>query len=192
MSLPRLLLPIRHHDDRGWLAETFHNARLRALGIGCHFVQENQSYSKRTGTVRGIHFQKPPSEQAKLVSVVRGRIFDVVVDIRRNSPSFGMHVSAELSAESGLQLYIPAGFAHGFVTLENDVVVNYKLSAFYASEHEGGIRWDDPDVAVAWPIKPNAITLSEKDRQLPLLKDLDSPFAYDGAPLSPLSAPEGF
>src|SRR6476661_7698334 len=135
MSVPHLLLPTRHLDDRGWLTETFHNARLRSLGIDCRFVQENQSYSKRTGTLRGIHFQKPPSEQAKLISVVRGSIFDVAVDIRRNSPSFGMHVSTELSAESGVQLYIPGGFAHGFVTLENDVVVNYKLSAFYASEH---------------------------------------------------------
>ena len=192
MSLPRLLLPRRHLDERGWLAETFHHARLRALGIDCSFVQDNLSYSKRTGTLRGMHFQRPPAEQVKLISVVRGRIFDVVVDIRRNSPTFGKHVSVELSAESGLQLYIPPGFAHGFLTLENDVVVNYKLSAFYTSEHEGGIRWDDPEVGAAWPITANAVTLSDKDRQLPLLKNLDSPFAYDGSPLSPLSAPEGF
>jgi len=192
MTLPRLLVPERHRDERGWLAETFNEARLRALGIGCRFVQDNQSYSKRTGALRGIHFQTPPAEQAKLISVLRGRIFDVAVDIRRKSPTFGKYVSAELSAESGLQLYIPAGFAHGFLTLENDVIVNYKMSGFYALAQEGGIRWDDPDVGVAWPIDPGAIIVSEKDWRLPLLKDLDSPFAYNGAPLQPLSAPEGF
>ncbi len=192
MNLPRLFAPKRHFDDRGWLAETFNDARLRALGIDCRFVQDNQSYSKRAGTLRGLHFQTPPAEQAKLISVSRGRILDVAVDVRRNSPTFGRHVSAELSAESGLQLYIPAGFAHGFLTLENDVLVNYKVSQFYAAALEGGIRWNDPDIAIAWPIEPDAITLSEKDRRLPLLKEFDSPFACDGAPLTPLSAPEGF
>lgn len=160
--------------------------RWRTLGIDFRIVQDNQSYSKRTGTLRGLHFQTPPAEQAKLISVLRGRIFDVAVDVRRNSPTFGKHVSAELSAESGLQLYIPAGFAHGFLTLENDVMVNYKVSELYAPAHEGGIRWNDPDVGVAWPIEPNAITLSEKDRRFPLLKDFDSPFAYDGVPLRSL------
>jgi dTDP-4-dehydrorhamnose 3,5-epimerase len=192
MTLPRLIVPKRHSDERGWFAETFHEARLRALGIDCRFVQDNQSYSKRTGTLRGMHFQTPPAEQVKLISVLHGRILDVLVDVRRGSPTFGKHVSAEMSAETGHQLYIPTGFAHGFLTLENDVVVNYKVSGFYAPAHEGGIRWDDPDVGVAWPVAPGAITLSEKDRRLPLLKDFDSPFAYDGTPLRPLSTPEGF
>ena len=192
MSLPRLIVPKRHPDARGWFAETFHEARLRALGIDCRFVQDNQSYSKRAGTLRGMHFQAPPFEQAKLISVLRGRALDVAVDVRRGSPTFGKHVSAELSAETGRQLYIPAGFAHGVLTLENDVVLNYKVSGYYAAAHEGGIRWDDPDVGVAWPIDSGDIILSDKDRRLPLLKEVDSPFAYDGAPLQPLSAPEGF
>jgi dTDP-4-dehydrorhamnose 3,5-epimerase len=190
MTLPRLLVPKRHFDERGWFAETYHESRLRGLGIDCRFVQENQSYSKRTGTLRGMHFQKPPADQAKLISVLRGRIFDVAVDVRRNSPTFGNHVSAELSAESALQLYIPAGFAHGFLTLENDVIVNYKVSKSYAPAHEGGIRWDDPDIGVVWPIEPSNV--SKKDRLLPFLKDFDSPFAYEGPPLRALSPPEGF
>lgn len=139
-----------------------------------------------------MHFQTPPAEREKLISVLRGRILDVAVDVRRGSPTFGKHITAELSADSGHQVYIPSGFAHGFLTLENDVIVNYKVSGYYAPRHEGGIRWDDLDVAVAWPINPGVITLSEKDRRLPLLKDFDSPFAYDGTPLRPLYGPEGF
>lgn len=192
MSLPRLIVPKRHPDARGWFAETYNEARLRALGIDDRFVQDNQSYSQRAGTLRGLHFQAPPFAQAKLISVLRGRVLDVAVDLRRGSPTFGKYVSAELSAETGCQLYIPAGFAHGVLTLENDVVLNYKVSGYYAAAHEGGLRWDDPDIAIAWPVAAGAITLSEKDRLLPLLKDFDSPFAYDGAPLRPLSAPEPF
>jgi dTDP-4-dehydrorhamnose 3,5-epimerase len=192
MSLPRLIVPKRHPDERGWFAETFNEARLRALGIDCRFVQDNQSYSQRAGTLRGMHFQAPPFEQAKLISVLHGRVLDVVVDVRRGSPTFGKHVSAELSAETGCQLYIPAGFAHGVLTLENDVVLNYKVSGYYAAAHEGGIRWDDQDLGIPWPIAPGGIILSDKDRRLPLLKKFDSPFAYDGAPLQPLSAPEVF
>ena len=192
MSLPRLIVPKRHPDARGWFAETYNEARLRALGIDGRFVQDNQSYSQRAGTLRGLHFQAPPFAQAKLISVLRGRVLDVAVDVRRGSPTFGKHVSAELSADTGRQLYIPAGFAHGVLTLENDVVLNYKVSGYYAAAHEGGIRWDDPDIDIAWPIAAGAITLSEKDRLLPLLKDFDSPFAYDGAPLRPLSTPEVF
>ena len=192
MSLPRLIVPKRHPDERGWLAETFNEARLRALGIDCRFVQDNQSYSQRAGTLRGMHFQAPPFEQAKLISVLRGRALDVAVDVRRGSPTFGKHVSAELSAETGRQLYIPAGFAHGVLTLESDVVLNYKVSGYYAAAYEGGIRWDDTDLGVPWPIASGEIILSDKDRRLPLLKEFDSPFAYDGAPLQPLSAPEVF
>ena len=192
MSLPRLIVPKRKLDARGWLAETYNEARLRALGIDGRFVQDNQSYSQRAGTLRGLHFQAPPFAQAKLISVLYGRVLDVAVDVRRGSPTFGKHVSAELSAETGHQFYIPAGFAHGVLTLENDVVLNYKVSGYYAAAHEGGIRWDDPDIAIAWPMAAGAITLSEKDRRLPLLKDFDSPFAYDGTPLRPLSAPEVF
>ena len=183
MTQPRIIIPKRHVDERGWFSETFHEKQLRDLGITCDFVQDNQSYSKRTGTLRGMHFQIPPAEQIKLVSVLRGRVLDVVVDVRRGSPTFGKHISTELSAESGRQLYVPAGFAHGFLTLEDDVTVMYKVSDFYAPAYDGGIRWDDPDVGIRWPIKDSDITLSDKDKRLPLLKGFDSPFVYDGIPL---------
>jgi dTDP-4-dehydrorhamnose 3,5-epimerase len=185
-DLPRIILPGRHVDARGWFSETYHEQRLRDLGITCRFVQDNQSGSKRAGTLRGLHFQVPPAAQAKLVSVARGRILDVAVDVRRGSATFGKHVSAELSAESGLQVYIPVGFAHGFVTLEDDVVVMYKASNFYSPAHEGGIFWNDPDIAIPWPFKDTDITISDKDSRLPLLKAFASPFAYDGHPLAPL------
>src|SRR5215471_3816324 len=131
-DLPRIIVPKRHVDDRGWFSETYHEQRLRALGITCRFVQDNQSSSKRAGTLRGLHFQRPPMAQAKLVSVLRGRILDVAVDIRRDSPTYGTCVSAELSADNGHQLYIPVGYAHGFCTLEDDVDVMYKVSSHYA------------------------------------------------------------
>ena len=186
-GLPRIIVPKRHADDRGWFSETFHEKRLREIGITCRFVQDNQSSSKRAGTLRGLHFQLPPAAQAKLVSVLRGRVLDVAVDVRRGSPTFGKHVSTELSAESGHQLYIPVGFAHGFLTLEDDVVVMYKVSDFYSPAHDGGIRWNDPDIAFPWPIKAADVITSDKDRRLPLLKEFASPFAYDGHPLAPLT-----
>jgi dTDP-4-dehydrorhamnose 3,5-epimerase len=185
-SLPLTIVPKRHADDRGWFSETFHHQRLRDLGIACSFVQDNQSRSIRRGTLRGLHFQVPPAAQAKLVGVLRGRILDVVADIRRNSPTFGKYVSVELSSDNGKQLFVPAGFAHGFVTLEDDVAVLYKVSEYYAPSREGGIRWNDPDIAFPWPFKETDIIRSEKDDRLPLLKDLDSPFPYDGNPLTEL------
>ena len=186
VKLPRLIVPKRHVDDRGWFSEIFHQERLRDIGITCRFVQDNQSSSKQAGTLRGLHFQLPPAAQAKLVTVVKGRILDVAVDIRRGSPTFGKYVSTELSSETGLQLYIPVGFAHGLLTLENDVVVMYKASDYYAPTHESGIRWNDPDIAFPWPLKDANIIISDKDRRLPLLKEFASPFAYDGHPLGPL------
>ncbi len=136
-----------------------------------------------------MHFQNPPAEQAKLISVLRGKALDVAIDVRRGSPTFGKHIAVELSAEAGLQLFVPAGFAHGFLTLEDEVVAAYKTSNYYAPSEEGGIRWDDPDVAFPWPISPNNIILSDKDRQLPRLRDLVSPFHYDGNPLGALTIP---
>jgi len=186
VNLPRLIVPKRHVDDRGWFSEMFHQERLRDIGITCRFVQDNQSSSKQAGTLRGLHFQLPPAAQAKLVMVVKGRILDVAVDIRRGSPTFGKYVSTELSSETGHQLYIPVGFAHGFLTLENDVVVMYKASDYYAPTHESGIRWNDPDIAFPWPLKEANIIISDKDRRLPLLKEFASPFAYDGQPLAPI------
>ena len=187
LALPRIIAPKRYVDERGWFSETFHEKRLRDIGIAWRFVQDNQSSSKRAGTLRGLHFQVPPAAQAKLVSVVRGRILDVVGDIRRGSATFGKHVSVELSAESGLQVYVPEGFAHGFVTLEDEVVVMYKASNFYSPAHDSGIFWNDPDIAFPWPFMDNEIIVSDKDRQLPPLKEFVSPFAYDGNPLTPLS-----
>ncbi len=190
MSLPCLIVPKRHVDDRGWFSETFHEKRLHDVGLTCQFVQDNQSMSKRAGTLRGLHFQLPPAAQAKLVSVMRGRILDVAVDIRRDSPTFGKSVSIELSAESGRQLYIPIGFAHGCLTLEDDVVLLYKVSDYYAPAHDRGICWNDPDIAIAWSFKETDIITSDKDRRLPLLKELASPFTYDGHPLGPLAVLE--
>ena len=190
VKLPRLIVPKRHVDDRGWFSEIFHQERLRDIGITCRFVQDNQSSSKQAGTLRGLHFQLPPAAQAKLVTVVKGRILDVAVDIRRGSPTFGKYVSTELSSETGHQLYIPVGFAHGFLTLENDVVVMYKASDYYAPTHEIGIRWNDPDIAFPWPLKEANIIISDKDRRLPLLKEFASPFAYNGQPLAPLTVLE--
>lgn len=186
MNLPRLIVPKRHADERGWFSETFHEARLRALGIADRFVQDNQSWSRRAGTLRGLHAQCAPAAQAKLVSVLRGRVFDVAVDIRRGSPTFGRHVAAELTDANGRQLYVPAGFAHGFITLADDVIVNYKVSHVYAPAQERGIRWDDPDIGIPWPMKRDDIILSARDRALPALQEFDSPFAYDGTPLGPL------
>jgi dTDP-4-dehydrorhamnose 3,5-epimerase len=187
LNVPRIIVPKRHVDDRGWFIETFHEQRLRDMGITCRFVQDNQSRSNRAGTLRGLHFQLPPASQAKLVSIVRGRVLDVVVDVRRGSPTFGKYVSIELSAETGHQLYIPVGFAHGFLTLEDNVVVMYKVTDYYAPAHESGIRWNDPDVAISWPFKDADIVSSDKDRRLPFLKKLASPFGFDGNPLVPLT-----
>ena len=187
MKLPLSIVPKRHVDGRGWFSEIFHEKRLRDLGITCRFVQDNQAISRRAGTLRGLHFQLPPAAQAKLVSVLRGRILDVAVDIRRGSPTFGKHVSTELSAENGRQLYIPVGFAHGYLTLEDDVVLMYKVSDYYAPAYDSGICWNDPDIAIPWPFKDTDIIASDKDRRLPLLKEFASPFAYDGHPLVPLT-----
>src|SRR5258708_7566509 len=151
LNLPRVIVPKRHVDARGWFSETFHERRLNEAGIDCRFVQDNQSSSKRAGTLRGLHFQVPPAAQGKLVSVLRGRILDVAVDIRCGSPTFGQYVSMELSAESGCQFYVPVGFAHAFITLEDEVLVMYKATNYYAPEHDGGIRWNDPDIAFPWP-----------------------------------------
>jgi dTDP-4-dehydrorhamnose 3,5-epimerase len=186
LNLPRIIVPKRYVDDRGWFSEIFHEERLYAAGIPCRFIQDNQSSSKRTGTLRGLHFQLPPAAQAKLVTVLRGRILDVAVDVRSGSPTFGKYVSTELSSDTGHQVYIPIGFAHGFLTLEDDVVVMYKTSDYYSPAHDSGICWNDPDVAFPWPLKDTNIITSEKDRQLPMLKEFVSPFGYDGHPLAPL------
>lgn len=188
MSAPvKLLKPKRFADERGWFAETYNERQYLAAGIAARFVQDNHSLSCGAGVLRGLHFQTPPHGQAKLVRCVRGRIFDVAVDVRRGSPTYGRWVGAELSAENGTQLYVPIGFAHGFLTLEPDTEVIYKVSDFYAPQCDGGIRWDDPTIGVRWPLADGGQPqLSAKDEALPLLSAFDSPFEYDGAPLAPL------
>jgi dTDP-4-dehydrorhamnose 3,5-epimerase len=182
-DVPRIFMPLRHHDARGWLSETYREDKLREQGITCRFVQENESYSQRAGTVRGLHFQRPPAAQAKLIAVARGRVLDLIVDMRKGSPTYGEYASVELSAETGAQLFVPVGFAHGFVTLVDEVVVIYRVSDYYAPACDGGIRWDDPDIGIAWPIKASNAIVSDKDRKLPLFRDFASPFAYAGNPL---------
>jgi len=185
--LPRVIVPQRYVDDRGWFSETFNEQQLRRLGIACHFVQDNQALSRRAGTVRGFHFQRPPAAQAKLVSVLQGRILDIAVDIRLGSPSFGKHISTELSAENGRQFFVPEGFAHGYVSLLDDVLVMYKVSNLYAPAHEDGIRWNDPDIGFPWPFADAKIITSDKDAKLRYLKEFNSPFPYDGHPLAALA-----
>ncbi len=186
VSPVQLIHSRRHGDARGWFTETYNRGTFAALGIKQTFVQDNHSLSVPASTLRGLHFQTPPHAQDKLVRCIRGRIFDVAVDLRLGSPSYGKWVGTELSAENGNQLFISAGFAHGFLTLEHNCEVVYKCSQTYAPEYDGGIRWDS--VGINWPI-PNGITpeLSNKDKVQPLLAEFDSPFAYDGNPLKPLA-----
>lgn len=179
----------RFGDQRGWFSETYVEARWRAAGVDTRFVQDNQSFSAAAGTLRGIHYQRPPHAQAKLVRAVRGAIMDYAVDLRAGSPTFGRWVSAELSAENGRQLYVPVGFGHAFITLTPDVEVAYKVSDAYAPDCDGGVVWDDPEIGIDWPLPPQGPTLSGKDAGLPRLKDFASPFDYDGQPLVPLGEP---
>jgi dTDP-4-dehydrorhamnose 3,5-epimerase len=177
MANVKLIKCERHRDNRGFFAETYSFQRYAALGIFDDFVQENHSISVEVDTLRGLHFQAPPHAQAKLVRCGRGAIFDVAVDIRLGSPTYGKWEGYELTAENGHQLYIPVGFAHGFVTLEPDSEIVYKCSDYYASETEGAIIWNDPDIGIKWPTEADPI-LSEKDAAAPLLSDLECPFVF--------------
>lgn len=175
----RMIRPRRHGDARGFFMETYNLSALAAAGITDVFVQDNLSLSQSAGTVRGLHFQTPPFAQAKLVRCSRGRLLDVAVDVRTGSPSYGRYVAAELSAENASQLFIPAGFAHGFVTLEPGTEIQYKVSAPYSAAHDAGILWCDPALDIPWPVSTEAAVLSEKDRRLPRLADYNSPFRYE-------------
>ncbi|WP_435419195.1 dTDP-4-dehydrorhamnose 3,5-epimerase [Parerythrobacter aurantius] len=185
-DLPLLLVPKRFGDARGWFSESYSRRWLLEHGIDIDFVQDNQSYSAASGTLRGLHFQTPPHSQAKLVRCLVGAIWDVAVDIRLGSPTFGQWVAAELSAEGGEQLYVPVGFAHGFLTLAPDVEVAYKTSDYYAPDCDGGLAWDDPDIGISWPLYGAEPVLSDKDRRMGRLADFASPFLYEGAPLAEL------
>ena len=172
-SIPAVTIiePRRFEDDRGYFTETYSRPAFAELGIGAEFIQDNESLSRRTGTLRGLHYQTPPFAQAKLVRVVQGRIWDVAVDIRRGSPTFRHWFGLELSARNGRQLLVPIGFAHGFLTLEPDTVVAYKVTAPFSSANDAGISWNDPELQVAWPLPIDYPVLSEKDVRLPRLSD---------------------
>lgn len=169
-----LIHPVKHGDARGFLSETFRESALREAGVAHGWAQENHSFSARQGTLRGLHFQRPPHAQAKLIRVLRGAILDVALDLRAGSPTYGRHVAAELSTENWAQFYVPVGFAHGFVTLTEDTEVLYRMSAPYAPAAEGGLAWDDPDLAIAWPAGEK--TLNDRDRAWPRLKEFVTPF----------------
>ena len=178
-ELPDVLIvrPRRHGDARGWFSETFRMSWFESASAPT-FVQDNHSFTALPSTVRGLHFQAPPHAQAKLVRVSRGAVFDVVVDIRVGSPTYGRHVSAILSADGWEQLFVPVGFAHGFCTIEPDTEVLYKASDYYAPDHDRGLRWDDPALGIPWPIDPADALLSDKDRVHPTLADLPHYFTY--------------
>ena len=163
----RLLTPARHRDARGFFSEVYNEATLAAHGINVRFIQDNHSLSHKRGTVRGLHFQIPPFAQTKLVRVTRGAILDVVVDLRRDSPSFGRHVAIELSAAAGNQLFVPEGLAHGFCTLAPETEVTYKVNRPYSAAHDRGLLWNDPALAIPWPVTAAEALLSERDRQHP-------------------------
>jgi dTDP-4-dehydrorhamnose 3,5-epimerase len=173
LALPEILLitPKRHGDARGWFAETWSRRAMAEAGVDADFVQDNQAFSGRKGTVRGLHFQTAPHPQAKLVRVLKGAIYDVAVDIRPGSPTYGRWVGAELTAEGGEQLFVPRGFAHGYCTLTDDTELFYKVDGLYAPQTEGGLLWNDPDLGIAWPIADDVV-LNDRDRALPRLKDL--------------------
>jgi len=174
---PSLILPKKHSDDRGFFSEIFRKDFFeKTIGL-IEFIQENHSYSAKSGTVRGLHFQIAPTAQAKLVRVVHGAIMDVAVDLRKSSPTYGQHVTSAISAKNFAQLYIPIGFAHGFCTLEPDTEVVYKVSNYYDPSTEKGLAWNDPALNIAWPIQPSDALLSNKDRDYPPLSKLGTWFA---------------
>lgn len=165
-------------DDRGYFMESF-NAREFAekTGIDITFVQDNESKS-RFGVLRGLHFQLPPFTQSKLVRVVKGKVIDVAVDIRKGSPTYGKYVACEMTEENKRQFFVPKGFAHGFCVLSEEAIFQYKCDEFYHPEAEGAIAWNDPDIAIQWPVEAENVVLSEKDKHHPNLKDFDTPFKY--------------
>ncbi|MBV8963736.1 MAG: dTDP-4-dehydrorhamnose 3,5-epimerase [Hyphomicrobiales bacterium] len=173
----KIIRPSKQGDARGFFSETYNLREFAAVGLELPFVQDNHSLSARAGTVRGLHYQSTPFAQDKLVRVIRGRIFDVAVDIRRSSLTFGQHVTAEISAEAWNQIFIPVGFAHGFVTLEPDTEVVYKVTNYYAREHDHGILWNDPALCIEWPVEEKQATVSEKDRANPRLAEAVTLFA---------------
>ena len=171
-----LITPKRFADARGFFSETFNAERFRRAGVADKFVQDNQSYSRLAGTVRGLHYQAPPRAQAKLVRVLKGAVYDIAVDVRKGSPTYGRHVRALLSADNGAQLLIPAGFLHGFATIEANTEVAYKVSDFYSAAHDGSVLWNDPALGIDWGIDPAKAVLSDKDAKAVSFAEFSSPF----------------
>lgn len=176
----KLLKPVYFSDSRGYFAETYNKRLAQEIGLPMCFVQDNQSLSTRSGTVRALHFQVPPKSQAKLVRVLHGSIFDVTVDLRVGSPTYGKWAAETLTAKGGEQLFIPHGLAHGFCTLEPETEVAYKVDDYYAPEWERGLAWDDPTLAISWPVDSASAVLSDRDRNFGGFADFASPFRYDG------------
>jgi len=168
----KIIRPNIFGDHRGFFSETYNCRALAAAGISLDFVQDNQSLSVEKGVVRGLHFQTPPYAQDKLVRVIRGAVFDVAVDLRRGSPTFGKHVSAVVSAHEWNQILVPIGFAHGFCTLEPGTEVIYKVTNYYSPEHDRGLLWNDPELGIRWPISPSGAILSDKDKRQPRFSEL--------------------
>jgi dTDP-4-dehydrorhamnose 3,5-epimerase len=175
-----ILRPARHGDDRGFFSESWNHNRMADAGLDYNFVQDNHSLSRAVGTVRGLHYQSPPHAQAKLVRCGQGALFDVAVDIRHGSPTYGHWVGVELTAQNGTQLLIPAGFLHGFSTRAPDTEIIYKCTDYYAPECDGAVRYDDPAIGIDWGLGDTAPLLSPKDTAAPLLADIGTPFVYDG------------
>lgn len=171
-----VLRPRCFNDARGYFVETYNERAAKAAGIAAEFVQDNQAFSLRRGTVRALHFQVPPHAQAKLVRVLRGAVYDVAVDLRAGSPTYGRFVAATLTARGGEQIFVPRGFAHGYCTLEADTEVAYKVDDYYAPDCERGLIWNDPTLAIDWPVAAADAVLSDKDRKLPRFADFVSPF----------------
>jgi dTDP-4-dehydrorhamnose 3,5-epimerase len=169
-----IISPVVHGDGRGFFLESFSGAKMEAHGLPSCFVQDNHARSNAPGVIRGMHFQKPPKAQSKLVRVVRGSVYDVVIDLRRKSKTYGKWLGLTLSEENREMLFIPKGFAHGYCTLAPDTEFLYKVDEYYAPAHDSGIRWDDPAVGITWPVADPVI--SDKDAGLPLLQDIESPF----------------
>jgi dTDP-4-dehydrorhamnose 3,5-epimerase len=174
-----LITPKCFGDSRGYFMETFRLSLFEREIGSFSFVQENRSFSAQIGTVRGLHFQLPPKGQGKLVSCPSGALLDVAIDIRYGSPTYGQAITVELTAENGCQLWIPSGFAHGFCTLKADTVISYKVTDYYSPEHDRGLLWNDPALGIAWPVGPDEAVLSEKDKILPKLAELDADFVWN-------------
>lgn len=180
LSIPGLFLiePARFEDGRGFFSETFRLDFFQKAVGGVEFVQDNHSLSAEKGTIRGLHYQKEPHAQGKLIRVVRGSILDVAVDVRRGSPTYGRYEAVELSADNWRQLWVPMGFLHGFCTLVDDVEVIYKVTDYYSREHDAGVCWNDPDLGIAWPFREVEVHLSDRDTVAPSFRDVDFSFVY--------------